>query len=73
MDKRSGHGLVALLVVIAVVVLIYFGIQFQSKSISGVEDGPVIEQGLDAVDRAGDIRNNLNERNRELEEFQNDI
>lgn len=68
MDSSRGSGLVALLVVIALLAFIFFGVQmgFRKGNVGGNES--VIDIGISGMERAADVRDTVNERERAIEE-----
>ena len=68
MVRNQGSGLVALLVVIALLAFIFFGIQVGSRKSNVVEKGSVIDIGISGMERAADVRDSVNERERAIQE-----
>ena len=60
--------MVALLVVIALLAFIFFGVQIRNNKINVVEEGSVIEIGVKGMERAGNVRDSVNEHERVLQE-----
>lgn len=69
MKNSKGQGFVVLLIIIALLAFIFFGVRFRSADTDVVENRTVIEQGLDATKKASDLRDTLNSQNRALEDF----
>ena len=67
-NNNRGSGLVALLVVIALLAFIFFGVQtgFRKGNVGG--DESVIDIGISGMERAADTRDRMNERERAIEE-----
>ena len=68
LGSSRGSGLVALLVVIALLAFIFFGVQTGNRKSNVVENGSVIEIGISGMERAADIRDSMNERSQVLQE-----
>jgi len=67
-ERSRGSGLIALLVVIALLAFIFFGVQIGNKKSNVIESGSVIEIGVSGMERAAYIRDTVNEREQALQE-----
>ena len=66
-ESSRGSGLVALLVVIALLAFIFFGVRTSFWKSSVVEEGSVIEIGVKGMERAADVRDSINEREQAIQ------
>ena len=68
MNDSRGSGLVALLVVIALLAFIFFGVRLGNKESNVGGNESVIDIGISGMERAADVRDSVNERERAIEE-----
>ena len=68
MDKNRGSGLVALLVIIALLAFIFFGVRLGNRESNVGGNESVIDIGISGMERAADVRDSVNERERAIEE-----